>query len=138
VSLYPCSSCGQRQKGRLATFYNAWFDEQGERVCYRQRLCVPCVMLLREILSGTQCENSSAVACCPMCGSDSSANQSAIYLTVYLPKQEAREYALTTCTSCAMNLHESLQVGAQLMADRPGGEAGAPASSSSAWSEVLP
>jgi predicted RNA-binding Zn-ribbon protein involved in translation (DUF1610 family) len=136
VSPYPCSNCGQRSKGRLATSYNAWFDEQGGRICYRQRLCAPCLTLLAGYLKGSALENSSDVAACPVCGQDSSENLDPLYLMVYLPKQEAREYALTTCTSCASNLRVSLAAGGKLMPDRQGAGEGAP-SPASAFEGVL-
>lgn len=136
VSIYPCSSCGQRQKGRLATFYNAWFSENGARVCYRQRLCVACVTTVAGSLLASASESSPNVSVCPNCGSDSAADLSPLYLTIYLPKQEAREYALTTCTSCAKQWQESLSANAELMADKPSESVGA--ADASAWSEVLP
>lgn len=138
MSVYPCSSCGQRQKGRLATTYNAWFLESGDRECWRQRLCVSCVTLLAASLLGSVSENSSDVTACPACGKDSSQSLSPIYLVVYLPKQEPREYALTTCDSCATTWRESLSAGAKKMADREGAEVGAPTSASAAWAGVLP
>ena len=124
MSQYPCSSCGQRTKGRLATLYNAWFNDEGTRECYRQRLCASCITTLADILRASASESSLDVACCLGCGKDASAELSPIYLTVFLPKQEQREYALTMCLSCATSLRSTLMVGAQLMQDRGGNGGG--------------
>jgi len=43
-----------------------------------------------------------------------------IYLNLYLPKQDAREFALTTCGSCAAKLRISLQQGATKLPNRDG------------------
>lgn len=133
LSRYPCSSCGQRN-GKLATSYNAWVDEEGGRTCYRQRLCVACVTNLVGSLLASASDSSPNVCVCPSCGKDASSDLSPLYLTIYPPKQEPKEFALTTCTSCAKQWRESLSANADLMRDRQG-DVGAGAAS--AWADVF-
>jgi DNA-directed RNA polymerase subunit RPC12/RpoP len=139
VSVYPCSNCGQRVKGKLSTTYNAWFDESGERACYRQRLCVRCLTALAEYLKAGQSDSSLDVTACPVCGSDSSTSLDPIYMTVFVPQHEPKEFALTTCASCAGTLRPSLMEGASKMGDRGvGGGLGPHSNNVSEWDSVLP
>jgi len=118
VSIYPCSSCGQRQHGKLATVYSAWFDADGKREAWKQRFCAPCLTTLTEGFRDSLSLNMSDVTVCPLCGADASINLDPIYLTLYLPKREPVESALCTCASCAPSLRNLLRVGAQALADR--------------------
>jgi len=140
VSVFPCSSCGQRQKGRLATVYSAWFDAKGKREAWKQRLCAPCLTTLTASFRDSLLANSLDVTVCPLCGADNSTTLDPTYLTLYLPKRDPVESALCTCGSCAPSLRKLLQVGAQALADRQlesgGLSNGAP--HSDPWAEVLP
>lgn len=135
VSVYPCSNCGQRAPGRMAALYAAWFVSEGERVCYRERLCAACVTIVRDSLLVSVSDSSPNVSVCPLCGEDSSTNMSPLYLTIYLPKQEAREFALTTCTSCVSPYLASFAEKGDKMADRGGGQVGAAAAAQ--WENIL-
>lgn len=80
--------------------------------------------------------DSSLLTVCPMCGSDSSQNLSGVFLKVYPPKQTEREYALTTCESCATGLRQLLSTGAEHMHDRNAGAAAPADAESSEWSDI--
>jgi hypothetical protein len=122
MSVYPCAGCGQRVPGRLASVYSAWFLADGSRTAWKQRLCAPCVSgKLRSVLAHAA-DDTSAVTACPACGKESSEDLDPIYLTVYLPKQEPREFALTTCASCAVTLRLDLQDRGERLPDRNGSE----------------
>jgi hypothetical protein len=136
VSPFPCSNCGGRVKGRLATLYNRWPGPDGEWERCKQRLCVGCATALLGPLKAGMSLESSDVCVCPICAKDSSGQLSPIYLSVYLPKQEPREYALTTCESCATTLRDSLRVGSSRLANREGFEVGAPGPNPEDWSHV--
>jgi hypothetical protein len=84
----------------------------------RQRLCAPCLTTLTEGFREQLSANSLDLTVCPTCGQDSSTDLDPTYLTLYLPKREAVECALCTCSSCAPSLRGLLQVGATPLADR--------------------
>jgi hypothetical protein len=65
-------------------------------------------------------DDNPNVSACPACGSDASTDLDPIYLTLYLPKQDPREFALSTCGPCAVSLRGSLQQGAMRLPERNG------------------
>ncbi len=120
TSAYPCSMHGHKISGKLATLYSAWFRADGERTAWKQRLCADCVRQQLGLVLQHAAEENSAVTACPACGKDSSEDLDPIYLTLYVPKQESREFALTTCASCAATLRVQLQAGAVRLPNRGG------------------
>lgn len=120
MSFVPCSGCGARPKGKLASVYSAWFEPNGERVCWVQKLCATCLMDSLGFLRDGTLQASLDLTACPICGADSSQDLQPEYLTLYLPKREPEEFALTTCGSCAVPLRQQLQVGASQARDRGG------------------
>lgn len=135
VSFYPCSNCGQRPPGKLATVYANWFEGE-KRAAWRNRLCVGCLTTLMGSLKGGESGDSSILTVCPMCGVDAAPTLNGIYLTVYPPKQSEREYALTTCASCAASLQKLLSERGDALGDRSVGAAAPTDSPSSAWSSI--
>jgi hypothetical protein len=139
MNIHGCSVCRTRTGGKLASVYAAWFRADGERTAWKQRLCVQCLTHELAQLLRSAAQNSEDLSVCPACGMDSSETMDPLYLTVYVPKQEAREYALPTCTSCAATLRVSLQQGAEKLTDRQRANGAASTSSTSdPWNEVLP
>src|SRR6476646_10764788 len=124
MSAFPCSVHGHKVDGRLASLYSAWFLADGSRSAWKQRICAPCVRQELGRLLAHAAEDNSAVTVCPACGSDSATDLDPIYLTLYLPKQEAREFALTNCSTCAVTLRVRLQVGAEKLPHRDGFNSG--------------
>jgi hypothetical protein len=136
VSFLPCTKCGQRERGKLAGIYAYWYAEDESRSAWRLRYCVVCLTELLASLKNGVSADSSLLTVCPMCGTDSSTNLSGIFLTIYPPKQPEREYALTTCVSCAEKLQTSFAMGDPLQ-DRNNAGAAAPANASSAaWANL--
>lgn len=138
MSVFPCAGCGQRVPGRLASLYSAWFLADGSRTAWKQRLCAPCVMRKFKPLLAAVASKSSDVTACPACGKNAAEDLDPIYLTLYLPKQEPKEFALTTDTTCAVTLRLSLQDGAERLPDRQqssgfGGDRG-----NDEWGALLP
>lgn len=137
MSVYPCSVCGQRVVGRLCSVYHAWFNADGGRVAYKQRLCVQDLIAQMKPMLIAAAENSADLIRCPSCGSDSSDDLDPIYSTVYLPKQEPKEYQLTTCGSCAAKARILMIRGAEKLPDR-GGDSLNNNGGASDWGGVLP
>lgn len=137
MSVYPCSYCGQRVPGRLASIYSAWFLADGSRTAWKQRACAPCVGRQLRSLLAHAAEENSAVTACPACGSDASNDLDPIYLTIYLPKQEPREFALTTDGACAVTLRLRLQDRAERLPDRQGDHSQGLSSNPDEWGGVL-
>jgi hypothetical protein len=120
MSFLPCSSHGQPIQGKLATVISWWFGASGKREAWRQRLCAPCLTTLVGSLKHGASATSSELIVCPCCGSPSQETLDGVFLNIYPPKQPEREYALTTCGSCASELRKLLQVGAEPMPERQG------------------
>jgi hypothetical protein len=120
MSAFPCSIHGHKVNGRLASLYSAWFTANGERSAWKQRICAPCAKQELARVLEHAAEENSAVTVCPACGSDSATDLDPIYLTLYVPKQEPKEFALTTCSTCAVTLRLRLQVGAEKLPNRDG------------------
>jgi hypothetical protein len=100
---------------------------------------VNCVSQALKPLLLHAAEESSAVTACPACGIDSSADLDPIYLNVYVPKQEGREYALTTCGACAVTLRLRLQDRAERLPDRQGDSQQSSATAEAdPWAAALP
>lgn len=115
MSLYPCGSCGQKPPGKLATFFARWLTESGGGIGWKTKLCVGCATTLMASLKGPQYDESSMLAQCPKCGSDVSTGVDGTYLWAYPPGSEPKEYALTTCPSCAAELRATFQaIGTEL------------------------
>jgi len=136
VSFFPCSKCGQRAVGKLAAIYANWFNDDGGREAWRQRLCVGCLTDLMADLRKGQSSDCGSLTVCPMCGEDSSQNLSGVYLTIYPPKQPEREYALTTCAPCAELLRSRLVHMADKLGDRSVGAAAPTNPPKSEWDSV--
>jgi hypothetical protein len=133
MQLKRCANGCGRLGGPVATLYVAWFNGEAKRVCWRTYLCAQCLRETLQSALAAALQDSMDVTVCPACGTDSSTDLDPIYLTVYLPKQERREYALATCGACAAHLRVRLQKGAVLMEDRQLSSLGAPSLSPQDW-----
>lgn len=123
MSLQPCSLHGTPVPGvKLATLFAAWHNEEGIRQAYKLKLCANCLTTVRASLLKFLSPNSPNLTVCPACEADSSADLSPIYLTLYVPKQEGREFALATCGSCATGWRGTFSESGQLQPDRFAGE----------------
>ncbi len=138
MSVFPCSKCGQRSPGKLATAYWAWFRADGERTAWKQRLCARCASLLLGLLLRHAADNSTSVSMCPACGGDSATELDPCYLTLYVPTREPQEYALPTDASCAAHLRVEAQVGAEKLPDRGASMRGPSSLPSADWGGLLP
>ena len=137
MSLLPCSSCGQRPPGKIATLFARWHNDQGEFVGWKLRQCAPCLTTLVGSLLAHRSDESSNQTVCPTCGLESSATLKGIYLFVFAPKQPAREFALTTCASCAANWRASFEGFGEFLPDRQVGVGAAAPTDALDWSSIL-
>jgi hypothetical protein len=135
VSTRPCSIHGQRVNGKLATFYNRWVGAEGTWKRYKQWLCAHCATDLLAHLRAGLSETSPELFVCSVCGSPISEIGSSVYLTVYPPRSESREYALTICPSCSQPAVASLQDGAVELPNRPGFDVGASGPNTEEWKD---
>jgi len=137
MSVYPCSYCGQKSPGRLASIYSAWFLADGTRTAWKQRGCVRCVVSRFQTLLAHSTDDSYAMTMCPACGMNSHEDLDPIYVSVYLPKQEPREYQLTTDSACAARLRLTLQDRAERLPDRLDRSLNGAANEPDPWLTVL-
>lgn len=134
MSVYPCSLCRQRKPGKLASAYWAWFNADGGRSAWKQRLCPGCALENLQTLLRTarDSDGQSNVFACISCGADASNDSDPCYLTLYLPGKEPMEYALQLDSACAAKLRIPITSSADRLPDR-GGLVGGPPQGVSAW-----
>lgn len=134
MSVFPCSACGQRRPGKLATAYWAWFRADGERSAWKVRYCAFCAPKELSIVSAAYvrlADVEDAFACIS-CGANASEDSDPIYLTLYLPGKEPTELALQLDGACAAKLRGPITTIGERLPDR-GGVVRGPSSSTSAW-----
>ena len=136
MSIRKCSMCQKRAIGKLATSYNAWFNVEGTRICYRQRLCLPCLSQAYKTLLANARLTSEDDSTCPGCGGSSENDAAPVYLTVYLPKQEPRDFELAFDAACAAKMYAVMSEGGELMPDRQASGVGPEAPQPSPWDEL--
>lgn len=137
MALHPCSHCGQRVPGKIASSYNAWFTDDQTRVAYKQRFCIDClgaqlVPVLKKELAREKGDTS-----CIECGGKTSGNTDCAFVTLYLPKAEAREVCILYCGECAPTIHAALSIGADRLEDRGVGVRGPLPSEAPDWGSQL-
>lgn len=135
VSFYPCSACGERARGKLATIYWAWFTPDQGRYAVRQRLCAPCYVRWYATPITDQEANPEA---CPYCHGSVGPDVDPTYATVYIPGREFIEVALATCANDAAVLRENAKMGAIPLPDRESVVGGPqpPNSATSVWDDL--
>lgn len=134
MSAFPCSACGQKRPGRMASLYWAWFLTDGARSAWRQKLCYHCATdrLGPLMVSLSRAEDAADAFACLACGGNCANDSDPVYLTLYLPQREVQEYSLQLDGACAAKLRIQAQEGAERLPDR-GGEVRGPSPSTSAW-----
>lgn len=138
MSVYPCSMCGVRRPGKLASAYWAWFLADGSRSAWKVRYCPGCAREhLHELLSRLFEMGAEAtdVFACVSCGLNANEDSDPIYLTLYLPGREAEELALQLDSACAAKLRIPITEHGSRLQDR-GGVVRGPSPSTSAWDSL--
>lgn len=116
MSLFPCSSCGQRSPGKYSSATWAWWRADNVRVAYRQRLCVQCFVQNAAGLEGA-CRDEPLN--CPACHTAPGDDMDPCYLTVFIPGVGPVRLEMATCGPCAVEIRNRAMVGAQKLDDRP-------------------
>jgi hypothetical protein len=139
MSVFPCSVCRQRKPGKLATAYWAWFLADGERSAWKGRYCLGCAPVALSILlvPSQEWDQNSAVFDCISCGAQANEDSDPIYVTLYLPGKEPREYALQLDSACAAKLRIPITSKLERLPDR-GGVVRGPSPLTSAWDALGP
>ena len=138
MSLFPCSVHGAHVPGKLATVFARWNDSNGEFVGWKLRICASCLTTVMGSLTEHLLSDSSTLVLCPACGTDSSAQLQPLYLFVYAPKLQPREYALTTCESCATSWQGSFEGYGEKLPDRKVGAGAEAPTTDFQWDSILP
>lgn len=136
MSLRPCSVCNERVPGKLATAYCAWFLTDGERTAWKQKLCSGCLVEQYKPLLQNGSSTSPGSLTCPGCGGSSETDLDPVYLTLYLPKSEPKEFELSMCAACAAKIRVVMQLGAVKLENREAGLRGPSTSSPDPWSTL--
>lgn len=116
-----CSMCSEAVRERLTWCVWAWNRSDGERVAYKQRLCLACVTETLAPLY-VACERDDLT--CPSCGIDTSGDYDAIYAT-FIPRGVGKMHLeAPTCGACAAKIRVRAMEGAERLADREVGVRG--------------
>lgn len=116
----PCSICAKRLPGKLATAYNAWFNANETRVAWKQRICADCLLATYVEVLQKCSEDSTEPTTCIGCGGSLVDDLDPVFMTLYLPKSEPKEFELAVCVPCADSLKATMQQGAEPLEDRSG------------------
>jgi hypothetical protein len=114
----PCSICGKRTAGKLASAYWAWFLADESRTAWKQRLDADCLIETYGSLLQSSSTDLTDDSTCAVCGGSLMDDLDPVFLTLYLPKQPAREYAVGLDAACAAKVRASMQQGAERLEDR--------------------
>src|ERR1041384_5977166 len=134
MSVFPCSVCGRRPPGKLASAYWAWFSADATRNAWKLRYCLDCAADgLQILLAPNLPENGSTdVFACVSWGLSAVETSDPLYCTLYLPGKEPTEYAVQLCDACAVKLRAPILEHGDPLPDR-GGVVRGPSPSLSAW-----
>lgn len=134
MSRFPCSFCHGKVLGKIAVGYWAWFTADGVRSAWKTRYCVACASQhLRWLFSPTLADSSSTDPfVCISCGSSCQQDSAPMWLTLYVPGQEPREYEIQLDSACAAKLRSPLVSSGEKLPDRNAQVRG-PSSLTSAW-----
>lgn len=116
MSLIPCDFCRQRVPEKLSQVTWAWYRADGERVAYRQRLCLTC--FATKVLPLDKPLDFENGLTCPLCGIDVEHDMDQNYMTSYLPGSGKYQLEIPTCGACAVKVREVAQTGAERLENR--------------------
>jgi len=121
MSLFPCSSCRERQPGKYSNVTIAWWPEGSQqRKAYRLKLCQTCYMSVLWPLHTGSWDGFSLT--CPSCGIGTSENMLPTFLTAFLPGYGKVALEMPMCPKDADSLRAFATAGGELLPDRVGGQ----------------
>lgn len=98
MKLARCQGCGQRSDAKYVSAYLAWFNQEGDRVAYKSRLCMNCFN--EHLLPYAFVQEPSDELRCPSCGIGTETDYQAVYGKVYIPGYEPEDVEIPFCESC--------------------------------------
>jgi hypothetical protein len=115
-SLIPCSYCRERPQEKLSQVTWAWSPRPGERMAYRQRLCVTCfctnvIALDREI-------EPTGPLTCPVCGESVERDMDPVYATAFVPGTGKITFQFPLCGTHAVDVRVRAQTNAEFLPER--------------------
>ncbi len=117
MSLYPCSVCKKRTAEKLSSVTWAWNRIDGERVAWRQRLCVACFatrVLAMPMLTPEQ------PLTCPGCGAGTADDMDPMFCTAFVPGGGRLDFEWPTCAGCAVAMRQNGEDGGERLENRQG------------------
>jgi len=113
-----CSYCGERSREKLAQIYTWWYAPEGDRISYRLHTCAACLVERWAKICQMSNSPSTVDVTCIGCGGSLEADDSTVYLNLYLPKQPAREFELDFDAACAARICADTSDFGQRLSDR--------------------
>lgn len=118
MSRRPCNLCDKRIIGKLASAYWSWYTADNKRVAWRQLLCSQCLISTFGPTLRTSSADSTDISICLACGGALGDDLDLVFLTLYIPKQDQREYELNLDAACAAKIRLSIVDLAEPLANR--------------------
>lgn len=98
-----CSYCHERQREKTAQIYQWWYAGE-DRIAYKMHSCAGCLVDRWKNLLATSNSTLTGEPTCIACGGGLEADDSTVYLNLYLPKQPERQFELDLCAPCAASI----------------------------------
>jgi len=113
--LKPCSYCGSQLPGKHSNATWAWNRADGERVAYRQRLCVQCYLTnVAPLETATRDDPLN----CPLCHTAAGEAMDPVYLTIFIPSYGPLRLEMGTDGACAVEVRNRALQGALRLENR--------------------
>lgn len=137
MSRFPCSFHQGKVLGKMAVGYWAWFNAHGERSAWKLRYCVECATTnLNWLFTAAQrMQTTQELFACISCGADCREDSDPMWLTLYVPNQDPREYELQLDGACAAKLRSPVVSFGEKLPDRSSQVRG-PSSLTAAWDKL--
>lgn len=116
MHLIPCSHCRLRPEEKLSQVTWAWNPRPGERLAYRQRLCVSC--FCTDVLALDKPFEPDGRVTCPACGIDTEDDMEPVYATAYVPGSGKITFEFPLCPAHAVDVRVRAQSNALLLPER--------------------
>jgi hypothetical protein len=115
-----CSLCGQRPRGKMASFYWAKFNGVSEREAWKQQYCKPCyVKEIEEWFTLMMSDHGfDGPSHCVQCDQADPTQLAALYLTAYVPNEPMERETVDICFEHGPTFLTLIQRGKTVLVDR--------------------
>lgn len=120
--LVRCDNCHGRPQVKFNSLYLAWFNDEGERVARKLRLCDVC--MVEHVTPYALPVDPSEDLRCPSCGINTEKDYRAVYGTLFMPGYEQELVEIPFCDSCFTVFHEWASQRGVSLEDRRGAAIG--------------